>query len=118
MENNKLIKTDTIWYKIKKFLYNIFNKKENNKKKEEKNVQKHINNKFQESISVKKEIDEQNKKEKLALNLINADVDINDLTDEEVDKMIEWFKNDIEKQDNELKRIKAHILQIRKELEE
>lgn len=118
MENNKLIKTDTIWYKIKKFLYNIFNKKENNNKKEEKNVQKHINNKFQESISVKKEIDEQNKKGKLALNLINADVDINDLTDEEVDKMIEWFKNDIEKQDNELKRIKAHILQIRKELEE
>ena len=42
------------------------------------------NNKFQESISVKKEIDEQNKKEKLALNLINADVDVNDLTDEEV----------------------------------
>ena len=118
MENNKLIKTDTIWYKIKKFLYNIFNKKENNNKKEEKNVQKHINNKFQESISVKKEIDKQNKKEKLALNLINSDVDINDLTDEEVDEMIEWFKQDIEKQDNELKRIKAHIIQIRKELEE
>lgn len=118
MENNKLIKTDTIWYKIKKFLYNIFNKKENNNKKEEKNVQKHINNKFQESISVKKEIDKQNRKEKLALNLINSDVDINDLTDEEVDEMIEWFKQDIEKQDNELKRIKAHILQIRKELEE
>lgn len=56
------------------------------------------NNKFQESISVKKEIDEQNKKEKLALNLINADVDVNDLTDEEVDEMIEWFKQDIEKQ--------------------
>lgn len=118
MENNKLIKTDTIWYKIKKFLYNIFNKKENNNKKEEKNVQKHINNKFQESISVKKEIDKQNRKEKLALNLINADIDINDLTDEEVNEMIEWFKEDIEKQDNELKRIKAHILQIRKELEE
>ena len=74
------------------------------------------NNKFQESISVKKEIDEQNKKEKLALNLINADVDINDLTDEEVDEMIEWFKQDIEKQNNELKRIKNHILQIRKEV--
>lgn len=118
MENNKLIKTDTIWYKIKKFLYNIFNKKENNNKKEEKNVQKHIDNKFQESISVKKEIDKQNKKEKLALNLINADTDINDLTDEEVNEMIEWFKEDIEKQDNELKRIKAHIIQIRKELEE
>lgn len=53
------------------------------------------NNKFQESISVKKEIDEQNKKEKLALNLINVDVDVNDLTDEEVDEMIEWFKQDI-----------------------
>ena len=118
MENNKLIKTDTIWYKIKKFLYNIFNKKENDNKKEEKNVQKHIDNKFQESISVKKDIDEQNKKEKLALNLINADIDINDLTDEEVNEMIEWFKEDIEKQDNELKRIKAHIIQIRKELEE
>lgn len=118
MENNKLIKTDTIWYKIKKFLYNIFNKKENDNKKEEKNVQKHIDNKFQESISVKKDIDEQNKKEKLALNLINADIDINDLTDEEVNEMIEWFKQDIEKQDNELKRIKAHIIQIRKELEE
>lgn len=74
------------------------------------------NNKFQESISVKKEIDEQNKKEKLALNLINADVDVNDLTDEEVDEMIEWFKQDIEKQNNELKRIKDHILQIRKEV--
>ncbi len=118
MENNKLIKTDTIWYKIKKFLYNIFNKKENDNKKEEKNVQKHIDNKFQESISVKKDIDEQNKKEKLALNLINADIDINDLTDEEVNEMIEWFEEDIEKQDNELKRIKAHIIQIRKELEE
>ena len=74
------------------------------------------NNKFQESISVKKEIDEQNKKEKLALNLINADVDVNDLTDEEVDEMIEWFKQDIEKQNNELKRIKNHILQIRKQV--
>ena len=65
---------------------------------------------------MKKEIDEQNKKEKLALNLINADVDVNDLTDEEVDEMIEWFKQDIEKQNNELKRIKNHILQIRKEV--
>ena len=118
MENNKLIKTDILWHKIKKFLYNIFNKKETNNKKEEKNVQKHIDNKFQESISVKKDIDEQNKKEKLALNLINANVDIDDLTDEEVNEMIEWFKEDIEKQDNELKRIKAHIIQIRKELEE
>ena len=118
MENNKLIKTDTIWYKIKKFLYNVFNKKENNNKKEEKNVQNHKDNKFQESISVKQEIEEENKKERLAINLINADVDINDLTDEEVDKMIEWFKEDIEKQNNELKRIKAHILQIKKELEE
>ena len=40
MENNKLIKTDTIWYKIKKFLYNIFNKKENNNKKRRKKCSK------------------------------------------------------------------------------
>lgn len=117
MDNNKLIKTDTIWYKIKSCFQKLFNIKKYSVIEEE-IILKPSNDSFQESISVKEELNERNKKEELALKLINYDVDVYDLTDEEVDEMTEWFKRDIEEKDRELNRIKEHILQMRKELEE
>ena len=114
--DNQLIKIDTIWYKIKSFFKKLFNRKKYSVV--EKNIQKPSTNNFQESISVKKELSEQSRKEDMALKLINDDIDVWDLTDEEVDEMTEWFKKDIEEKDRELNRIKKHILKMRKELKD
>ena len=76
MASKKILVTDNISYKI-----NIFDKKDSSFSEERETI---ITNKedFFERISVRKELEEKNKKEKLAKNLMNGYVDVSDLTDE------------------------------------
>ena len=110
-----MVKIDTIWRKIKSFFRKLFNRKKYSEVEID-NVSKSNKDIFHESLCVREELKEQNRIEKLALKLMYDDV--YDLTDDEVDEMTEWFKRDIEEKDRELNRIKEHILQMRKELEE
>ena len=54
----------------------------------------------------------------MTVKLKNGDIDSYDLSNEEVNEMTEYFMNDIEKQNKELQRIKEHIIQMKKQLEE
>lgn len=132
--NNSLIKTDGLWYKIKKFFRNMFSGDKYNSRVEIKedsgdygNIDKtnnivkndsEIKESFKTDISYKEEIKEQNRKESIATKLLNGDIDSYDLSNEEVNEMTEYFMNDIEKQNKELQRIKEHIIQMKKQLEE
>lgn len=133
--NNSLIKTNSVWYKIKRFFSKIFGEKKDNirenintskniidKTVEEVNekieIKKETEKTFKEEISYKEEIKEKNRKEEIANELLNGRTDVYDLSDEEVDEMIEYFTADIEKQNKELQRIKNNIIQMKKRLQE
>jgi len=118
---NKIVKTDTIWYKIRRFFRRLFSKKEKKLKqeiveelKQEKQEDKKIL--FKQEITFREEIEEVNQKDKLAQELLDGKINCEELSDEEVDEMTEYFRKDIEKQEQELERIKKHILEIRKQL--
>ena len=111
--NNQLIKTDGILYKIQSFFRRLL--KRNKKKKNENSNE--IKNNFNETISYKKEIEEFQSKEKMAQKLLVGELKPENLNDKEVDEMIEYFKQDIEKQKKELERIKCHILKMKQEIQ-
>ena len=120
MENKSLIKTDTVWYKIKSFFSKIFRRKN-------KNIQIEIANKpenedlnldkFQEQILYQNELQEQKRKEDLANQLLNDEIDEYELDDEQIEEMTEYFEKDIEEQKRKLERIKKHILEMQKQLQ-
>ena len=118
MSKNELIKTDGIWYKIKRFFTNIFRNKNKEKPYVHEVQSKEEMETFNESISMHKEIEKEVEKKKIAESLLNEKIEIYDLTDEEVDEMTEYFKEDINKIDQELIRIKQHILQMQKQLQQ
>jgi len=119
--NNKLIRTDTIWYKIKSFFSNIFRKKElkqENIETKQENLQE-VSNKtsFKEEVSYREEIKELERKESVAQELLTGEVDCEDLTEQELDEMTEYFIEDIKKQEAELQRIKIHIMEMKRKLQ-
>ena len=103
--DKQLIKTDTVWYRIRSFFRKFFVK--------EKPVSYKIHGVKQE----KSLFEEENKKRNLAEQLLNEKIEITDLTDDEVEDMTEYFKNDIEEVDRELEKVKANILRMQKILE-
>lgn len=122
MENNQLITTDNLWYKIKSFFRKIFQK--NNIKNvessetKETNVSNEQKQNFERQISYRKELREKNKKEKLAKKLVAGEKSVDDLTENEIDEMTEYFQIEIEKTDRELDKIKWEILELKKQLAE
>ena len=109
--NNSLIPTNGIWYKIKNWLRKQFLKQKidnsnyigTKKTKENNNVVKNEN--FKES-----------KKQILANQLIYGEIEISELEETQLDEMIQYFTKDIQNIDNELLKIKQHILTMQKEL--
>ena len=133
--NNSLVKTNGVWNKIKRFFNKIFGGKrdkviqeistrenvvtktvENTNEKIE--MQNETKKSFKEEISYNEEIKEKNRKEKTANELLNGKIDVYDLSDEEVDEMTGYFTEDIERQNKELQRIRNHIIQMKKQLQE
>lgn len=60
--------------------------------------------------------DEPNKNEELANKLIKNEVKAYELSEDEVDSMIDFFNKDIEALDKELEKTKLHIIQMKKKL--
>ena len=68
--------------------------------------------------NVKQKFQEDNKKQILAEKLFYGEMGISELTEIEVNDMIEYFKRDIQNIDNELLIIKNHIKNMQQQLKE
>ena len=109
----ELIRTDKLSYKIRRFFMNLFMKR--NSERVEETFEEIMNNTELELNKVtyyKTEIQEVGIKQELARKLIKNELAINDLTEEEIDEMIEYFKNDIESKNVELESVKKELAEL------
>ena len=108
-----------MWEKIKSFFKRIFGNKEEtlylNSAKEEILEENNIN--FIDELSVREELQKQNEKDSMAQQLLDYELSPTELNEKEVDDMIEWFKADIEKTNNELEKVRKQILSLKLQLE-
>lgn len=112
---NKLITTDGLWYKIKNFFKKFLFYKKNKLKISNENSNNNLpNSNFKKSIRDK--FSEENMKQDMAKKLLYGEIGVSDLNENEVDEMTKYFKNDIKNIDNELIRIKKHILSMQQSL--
>ena len=115
--SNELIPTNSLWYRIKKFFKKIFFKE---KECEIKDIEDFristANNTINDNLKEKFEIE--NKKQALANKLLYGELNTSELEENEVDEMIDYFLKDIKNIDNELLRIKQHILNMQKQLKQ
>lgn len=109
--NNELIPTNRLWYKIKKFFRSLFFKEKTYTINEINTIEQE-----QKDSNLKEKFEEENKKKVLAEKLLYGELCTSELNETEVDEMIEYFTKDIQNIDNELLRIKQHILYMQKEL--
>lgn len=107
--NNNLpeIRKNGIFFKIKIWFKSLFNKQKNAEKIIEEDVEelhKEINN-----YNFKKSLQEESNDKIIILQrkLKEKQIEISDLTDEELDKMISLYKKQIEEKKNKLKVYKA-----------
>ena len=117
--NNELIPTNSLWYKIKRFFKSIFHKEKSyniNETQILKDEQKNNNSLFIDNLKEKFEIE--NKKQALAEKLLYGELNTSELEENEVDEMTDYFSKDIKNIDNELVRIKQHILTMQKQLKQ
>ncbi len=108
-----LIRTDKLSYKIRRFFMNLFMKR--NSERVEETFEEIMNNtelELNKVTSYKTEIQEVGIKQELARKLIKNELAINDLTEEEIDEMIEYFKNDIESKNVELESVKKELAEL------
>ncbi len=121
MSKKELIVTDTVWYKICNFFRKIFQKESIKNKK---NIKENANNLIQikddkidfiQNISYKDEITNLNRKKDLAEKLMNGNLSINDLTDSQVDEMMEYFTIYINDMNKKIEKIKDFIVNFKKE---
>lgn len=115
--DNKLIPTNGKWYKIKKFFKNIFFKEKSyNANKMAINENGQTNNAFVYDNNLRNRFEKEKQKEDLAEKLLLGEIGTSELDDIEVNEMTEYFTKDIQNIDNELARIKNHILFMSQEL--
>ena len=121
MDKKELIVTDHVWYKICNFFRKIFQKESIKNKK---NIKENANNLIQikddkidfiQNISYKDEITNLNRKKDLAEKLMNGNLSINDLTDSQVDEMMEYFTIYINDMNKKIEKIKDFIVNFKKE---
>lgn len=109
----ELIRTDKLSYKIRRFFMNLFMKR--NSERVEETFEEIMNNtelELNKVTSYKTEIQEVGIKQELARKLIKNELAIDDLTEEEIDEMIEYFKNDIESKNVELESVKKELAEL------
>lgn len=114
MANNKLIKTDFFWNKIKQFFRKIFNIGVSKKSI----VENQSCNCLEEENVSKKEIKKLGIKNDLLTQVLKGDVDINSLTDIEIDEVTKELTLEIDKMDKEFERVKKNIVRMKKMLED
>ena len=117
--NNELIPTNILWYRIKKFFKKIFYRKKEYDSKNIKSLKSvATNNTMAFSDNLKEKFEIENKKQVLAEQLLYGKINTSELNENEVDEMIDYFTKDIQNIDNELLRIKQHILAMQKQLKQ
>lgn len=112
---NQLVRTDKLLFKVKRFFRLIFIK--NNSQFYQNNVQDISESEIDlnKVISCKTTTQENNIKIGLAEKLIKNEFPIKDLTDEEIDEMIQFFKENIKNKSEELDELKKEIIELKKE---
>ena len=119
MMNNKLIPyKESIFTKISNFFKKLFSRKkeyieESADEKSIYNIQQKEN--FVENIVIKENEEEKRLKE-LQLQYDNGEIDEEDISDEDMDKLIEMYEKETEELNAETEKIKIHISQMLKEL--
>lgn len=119
MKSNKLILyKENIFTKISNFFEKIFFSK---KKVTQKNIDETpIYNEYQKEYFIENIIIKENEEEKrlkdLKLRYDNGEIDEEDISDEDMDKIIELYEKETEKLNSDTERRKKHIAQMLKEL--
>lgn len=115
--NSDLIPTNGLWYKIKKFFKNIFSKaKLHNVDEVQTSKENQTYNNVIANDNLKEKFERDTNKQLLANNLLYGVLGTSELNETEVNEMTEYFTKDIQNMDNELLRIKQHILDIQQKL--
>lgn len=119
MKSNKLIKyKENIFVKIHNFIKKIFGKKKalgEDETHELKNISNNTNNTFYENIQIKEDIEERRIKNLQQL-YDNGEIDEDDLSEEDIDKLVALYENETEELNNDTLQRKFHIEQMLKEL--
>ena len=112
---NQLVRTDKLLYKVKRFFRLLFIK--NNSQISEEFAQENvdINEELNKVISCKTAAQEVSIRVKLAEKLTRNELPIKDLSDEEIEQMIQYFKDNIKIKTEELETIKKEIVKLKKE---
>lgn len=109
--SNELMTTNRTWYKIKSFLKRIFIKEE-----KVKNYSTKEKKRFMNDDDLKETLNKENQNKILAGKLLSGEVSSHELEDKQLDEMIEYMKKDIQNIDDELLKIRNHIIEMQKEL--
>lgn len=112
---NQLVRTDKFMFKVKRFFRLLFMKKNSQIPQEltEENID--INEELNKVISCKTEAQEVRIRVELAEKLTRNELPIKDLSDEEIEQMIQYFKDHIKIKTEELENIKKEIVKLKKE---
>lgn len=117
--NNELIPTNSLWYKIKNFFRKIFLKEKEDNLNNIKSLKSiETNNIIAFSDNLKEKFEIESQKQALAEKLLYGELNASELNENEVDEMTDYFTKDIQNIDNELLRIKQHILAMQKQLKQ
>lgn len=113
MRKNKLIKTNSLWYKVRHFFNNLKSRllEKRDKEKEDKilldeDVKGTYNNEFNDIY----------KKSNLIKRVLNREITIHELSDNEIDEITETIEKDIDNMEKELLKIKQNILIMKQKL--
>lgn len=121
MMNNKLIPyKENIFRKISNFFKKLFSrKKEYIEESADENLIYNIKQKenFVENIVIKENEEEKRLKE-LQLQYDNGEIDEEDISDDDMDEIIEMYEKETEELNRETENIKIHISQMLKELKQ
>lgn len=119
MKNNQLILyKDNIFTKITNFLKNLlFRKKKYIVDNSDKNISYDIQKKkaFTENIAIK-ENEEEKRLKVLQLKYDRGEIDEEDISEEDIEKLIKMYEKETEELNNDTERRKIHIVQMLKEL--
>lgn len=115
--SSDLIPTNGLWYKIKKFFKKIFSKaKLHNVDEIQTSKENQTYSNVIENDSLKEKFERDTNKQILADKLLYGILGTSELDETEVNEMTEYFVKDIQNIDNELVRIKQHILAMKQKL--
>ena len=120
MNNNLIPHKGNIFTRISNFFKKLFFrvKKQTNKSIDELPVYNNQSKEhFIDTILIKED-EEEKKLKTLQLQYDNGEIDEEDISDEDMDKLIEMYEKESEELNNETDKIKIHISQMLKELKQ